>query len=79
MTELKPGDYVVATVRRPGRSIYDLIGTNDMTTDDTYFERGISLRHGFLTEYYVDDAEYHREDAAGFEARRSAARTFHRC
>jgi glucose 1-dehydrogenase len=56
--ELQPGDYVVATVRRPGSSIYDLIGTNDMTTDDTYFERGINLRHGFLTEYYVDDAEY---------------------
>ena len=58
VTELRPGDYVVATVRRPGRSIYDLIGTNDMTTDDTYFERGINLRHGFLTEYYVDDAEF---------------------
>jgi threonine dehydrogenase-like Zn-dependent dehydrogenase len=58
VTEVKPGDYVVATVRRPGKSIYDLIGTNDMTTDDTYFERGISLRHGFLTEFYVDDAEF---------------------
>jgi threonine dehydrogenase-like Zn-dependent dehydrogenase len=58
VTELKPGDYVVATVRRPGSSIYDLIGTNDMTTDDTYFERGINLRHGFLTEYYVDDADF---------------------
>ena len=56
--ELKPGDYVVATVRRPGSSIYDLIGTNDMTTDDTYFERGINLRHGFLSEYYVDDVEF---------------------
>src|SRR5499425_1830778 len=58
VTELKPGDYVVATVRRPGESIYDLIGTNDMTTDDVYFERGINLRHGYLTEYYVDDAEF---------------------
>ncbi len=58
VTELKPGDYVVATVRRPGKSIYDLIGTNDMTTDDVYYERGINLRHGYLTEYYVDDAEY---------------------
>src|SRR5204862_1435147 len=58
VTEFKPGDYVVATVRRPGRSIYDLIGTNDMTTDDTYFERGINLRHGYLTDYYVDDAEF---------------------
>jgi threonine dehydrogenase-like Zn-dependent dehydrogenase len=58
VTEFKPGDYVVATVRRPGHSIYDLIGTNDMTTDDVYYERGINLRHGFLTEYYVDDADY---------------------
>src|SRR6266545_7900724 len=58
VTEVKPGDYVVATVRRPGSSIYDLIGTSDMTTDDIYYERGINLRHGFLTEYYVDDAEY---------------------
>ena len=58
VTELKPGDYVVATVRRPGMSIYDLIGTNDVTTDDTYFERGINLRHGYLTEYFVDDAEF---------------------
>ena len=58
VTGLRPGDYVVATVRRPGSSIYDLIGTNDMTTDDTYFERGINLRHGYLTEYYVDDEEF---------------------
>jgi threonine dehydrogenase-like Zn-dependent dehydrogenase len=53
-----PGDYVVATVRRPGSSLYDLIGTNDMTTDSVYFERGINLRHGYLTEYYVDDVEF---------------------
>jgi len=58
VTELRPGDYVVATVRRPGSSLYDKIGTYDMTTDDVYFERGINLRHGFLTEYYVDDPEY---------------------
>ena len=56
--EVKPGDFVVATVRRPGHSIYDLIGTNDMTTDDVYYERGINLLHGFLTECYVDDADY---------------------
>jgi glucose 1-dehydrogenase len=58
VTEVVPGDYVVATVRRPGSSIYDLIGTNDMTTDDTYYERGINLRHGYLTEQYVDDVEF---------------------
>src|SRR5437899_8742265 len=58
VTAVKPGDYVVATVRRPGTSLYDLIGTNDMTTDDTYFERGINLRHGYMSEYYVDDGEF---------------------
>lgn len=55
---LKPGDYVTATVRRPGGSIYDQIGTSDMTSEEVYFERGINLLHGFLTEYYVDDAEF---------------------
>src|SRR5207248_35232 len=58
VTELAPGDYVVAMVRRPGFSIYDQIGLQDMTTDDTYFERGINLRHGYLAEYYADSAEY---------------------
>jgi len=55
---LRPGDFVVATVRRPGRSIYDSIGLQDMTTDSEYFERGINLRHGYLTEYYVEDEEF---------------------
>ncbi len=58
VVEFQPGDYVVATVRRPGSSIYDRIGLYDMTTDDVYFEHGINLLHGFLTEYYVDDPEY---------------------
>ena len=58
VTELAPGDYVVAMVRRPGFSIYDQIGLQDMTTDDTYFERGINLRHGYLAEYYADAADY---------------------
>jgi threonine dehydrogenase-like Zn-dependent dehydrogenase len=58
VTEVAPGDYVVATVRRPGSSPYDAIGLQDMTTDDTYFERGINLRHGFLSERYVDSADF---------------------
>jgi threonine dehydrogenase-like Zn-dependent dehydrogenase len=58
VTEFQPGDYVVATVRRPGGSVYDRIGLYDMTTDDVYFEHGINLLHGFLTEYYVDEPEY---------------------
>jgi glucose 1-dehydrogenase len=55
---LRPGDFVVATVRRPGKSLYDAIGLQDMTTDDQYFERGINLRHGYLTEYYIEDEEF---------------------
>ena len=58
VSEFKPGDYVVATVRRPGNSIYDQIGTYDMTLDEIYYERGISRRHGYFTEYYVEDPEY---------------------
>jgi len=55
---LRPGDFVVALVRRPGSSLYDAIGEQDNTTDDTYFERGINLRHGYLAEYYADDARF---------------------
>jgi threonine dehydrogenase-like Zn-dependent dehydrogenase len=55
---VQPGDFVTATVRRPGSSIYDSIGTSDMTSDATYYERGINLLHGFLTEQYVDHEEF---------------------
>ena len=55
---IKPGDYVTATVRRPGGSIYDQIGTYDMTSEETYYERGINLLHGYLTERIVDGEEY---------------------
>jgi glucose 1-dehydrogenase len=58
VTGIAAGDFVVATVRRLGASLYDHIGTPDMTTDDVYFERGINLRHGYLAEYYVDDADF---------------------
>ena len=58
VTELALGDYVVPTVRRPGKSFYDAIGQYDMTTDDVYFERGINLRHGYLTEYYIEDEDF---------------------
>ena len=58
VTELMPGDYVVPTVRRPGGSFYDQVGQYDMSLEDTYFERGINLRHGYLTELFVEDPEY---------------------
>jgi glucose 1-dehydrogenase len=59
VTELAPGDHVVARVRRAaGTSLYDAIDTPDFTTDDTYFEHGISRVHGFLTERYVEEPRY---------------------
>lgn len=57
-SHISRGGFAVATVRRPGRSVYDAIGLQDMTTDDVYFERGINLCHGYLTEYYVEDYAY---------------------
>ena len=56
--EFQAGDYVVGTVRRPGHSIYDLIGDQDMTTDTEYFERGISRLHGYFAEIYVESADF---------------------
>jgi threonine dehydrogenase-like Zn-dependent dehydrogenase len=58
VVEYAPGDYVVARVRRAGMSLHDHIDTPDMTTDDIYFEHGISRVHGFLTEYYVEEPRY---------------------
>jgi glucose 1-dehydrogenase len=55
---IRPGGYVVASVRRPGSSIYGKIGLQDFTTDDVYYERGINLLHGYLTEYYVEDSDF---------------------
>jgi threonine dehydrogenase-like Zn-dependent dehydrogenase len=55
---IKLGGLVVSTVRRPGRSLYDEIGLQDFTTDDVYYERGINLLHGYLTERYVEDSEH---------------------
>ena len=58
ITALVPGDYVVARVRRPGNSPYDVIRMQDMSTDDEYFEHGINRLHGFFTEQYVDVPEF---------------------
>lgn len=67
VTEVAPGDYVVFMVRRPGDSFYDRIGYQDMTTSDTYYERGISRRHGFLTERVVDHADFAIKVPQGLE------------
>jgi len=55
---IRPGMLVVTTVRRPGKSIYDAIGMQDMTTDAVYYERGINLLHGFMSERYVDAVDF---------------------
>src|SRR3954451_20852382 len=57
-SHIRPGSLVVATVRRPGGSIYDRIGLPEMTTDDVYCERGINKRHGYLAEYSAEDHEF---------------------
>lgn len=56
--KVKVGDYVTCTVRRPGKTIFDQIGRSDFTSDETYYERGICLLHGYLTEYIVDTEEF---------------------
>ena len=55
---ISPGTYVVASVRRPGTTVYGRIGLQDFTTDDVYYERGINLLHGYLTEYYVESSDF---------------------
>jgi threonine dehydrogenase-like Zn-dependent dehydrogenase len=55
---VRPGDFCTCTVRRPGPTLYDLIGRNDITSDEIYYERGINLLHGFMTERFIDDAEF---------------------
>src|SRR5438067_3089405 len=57
--EFTVGDFVVATVRRPrGHSFYDKIGEQDFTTDNKYYERGISRLHGYMAEFYVESADF---------------------
>ena len=58
VTSVAPGDLVTCTVRRPGKSIHDQIGRNDITSDGEYYERGICLIHGYLSAHFVDDEQY---------------------
>jgi threonine dehydrogenase-like Zn-dependent dehydrogenase len=55
----KPGDLVVATVRRPcGMCAPCRAGQNDMCSTGRYTERGIMRRHGFMAEYYVESPQF---------------------
>ena len=50
-----------------GNSGYDQTGHFDMTTDDVYHERGISLLHIYMAEYFVDEPEYMVKVPAGLK------------
>src|SRR5437667_10964599 len=50
VTEFRRGDYVSLTVRRPGSSLYDQIGTYDMTSAGVYVEVGSSVANVFLAK-----------------------------
>ena len=61
VTTFKPGDLVVPTVRRPCPHDYcpscrqarqDFCFTGDFT------ERGIKMRHGYMTEFFVEEEEH---------------------
>jgi threonine dehydrogenase-like Zn-dependent dehydrogenase len=55
----KIGDVVVSTVRRPcGVCPNCRAGENDMCSSGRYTERGITRRHGFMAEYYVESPAF---------------------
>jgi threonine dehydrogenase-like Zn-dependent dehydrogenase len=61
VTGLKPGDLVVTTVRRPCGSPdcpACAAGRQDFCYTGDFTERGIKQRHGFMTEFAVDEARY---------------------
>lgn len=58
--ELKPGDYIVAIVRRPCSENCSNCASDkmDMCSTGHYRERGINGLHGFLSEYYVEEPRF---------------------
>jgi threonine dehydrogenase-like Zn-dependent dehydrogenase len=59
VTGWKPGDLVVATVRRPcGKCPQCKAGENDMCSSGQYTERGIMRRHGYMAQYYVESPTF---------------------
>ena len=61
VTRLKPGDLAVATVRRPcgvPSCIACRAGRQDFCYTGRYTERGIMRRHGYMTEFVVEDEQY---------------------
>ena len=59
-SHVRPGDLVVATVRRPcpERCPPCARGQNDMCVTGNFTERGIRGRHGFMSELYSESPAY---------------------
>jgi glucose 1-dehydrogenase len=58
---LKPGDLVVPSVRRPCPHDHCApcrSGLQDFCTTGDFTERGIKMRHGYMTEYYVEEEQF---------------------
>ncbi len=59
VTRVKPGDYVVFTVRRGcGKCLPCLMNRSDMCLTGEYHERGIWGLDGYQTEFVVDKEQY---------------------
>lgn len=61
VSKVKPGDLVVITVRRPCPHDYCIAcrdGRQDYCFTGDFTERGIKQRHGFMTEFVVEEQEY---------------------
>lgn len=56
--DLRVGDLVVATVRRPDGCPSCTAGEPDMCQWGAYKERGIRGQHGFMAEWFVDKPEF---------------------
>jgi threonine dehydrogenase-like Zn-dependent dehydrogenase len=55
----KPGDYIVASVRRPCAQCWSCLhGEPDMCSSGLYTERGIKGCHGYMAEFYVESPEF---------------------
>jgi threonine dehydrogenase-like Zn-dependent dehydrogenase len=58
VTTIKPGDFVVATVRRPDGCPACEAGQPDMCLWRKYHERGIFYAHGFMIEQIVEHPDF---------------------
>lgn len=58
VTDLDPGDHVVAMVRRPDGCPACQSGQLDMCIWRQYSERGILYAHGFMVEQFVEQTEF---------------------